>query len=501
MEINEKLARKITETSYLTAENVKRYRPILRYFYEQYEKINYMLYKEEVFDEVQGKMNFENYTMEMCENDLEALVTWGNLTALQDTNNVTTVEEFKHRKFRYQLSEYAVEIERLVIKLENLHIEGASLEPKLIERIKEAIEAINRVSVESEADVHNWWENLNNDFKRLNQDYQDYIKTFYTVKMEEVAKSKQFILYKNDLVKYLREFIKLLQENSYVIEEKLNKLDEQTENRILEKVYLAQKRIVRIDKIEEEINEEELKQRNIEKWKNIKKWFIGTNTSSSEVEKINEKTTEIIRKITRIANQIAEAKGNVSSKKAEYKKICEMFCKTENIEEAHKLSSLVFGMFNTRHTKGNYVRETDSINSSLLEEKSNEYEVKPRIRQYREKMPRTSIQDRTKEKEKYIENYLQQLENERKEIKKYIKDGKIDIKTLPEVKSTFRKTILKWISKVNQMKTNQITIEDGSMIKLIKPENGEKCILKCEDGNLEMPAFILEFVQSTNKES
>ena len=51
-----------------------------------------------------------------------------------------------------------------------------------------------------------------------------------------------------------------------------------------------------------------------------KKWFIGTNSRQSEVEKINEKTTEIIRKITRIANQIAESKGNVSSRKAEYKK-------------------------------------------------------------------------------------------------------------------------------------------------------------------------------------
>ena len=181
MEINEKLSKKITETSYLTAENTRRYRPILRFFYEQYERINYMMYKEDVFNELKGKNNFEEYTIEMCENDLKALVDWGNLTAIQDTNNVTTVEEFKHRKFRYQLSEYAVEIERLVIKLENLHIEGASLEPKLSERIKEGIENINEVSMQSEIEVHSWWENLNNDFKRLNQDYQDYIKTFYII--------------------------------------------------------------------------------------------------------------------------------------------------------------------------------------------------------------------------------------------------------------------------------------------------------------------------------
>ena len=144
MELTETLSKPIKETSYLTAENVKRYIPILRFFYEEYEKINYMLYKEDVWNYLEGKTNFENYTLEMCENDLTALVNWGNLTALQDTNNVATVEEFKHRKFRYQLTEYAVEIERLVVKLENLHIEGASLEPKLIERIKEEIQNIEK---------------------------------------------------------------------------------------------------------------------------------------------------------------------------------------------------------------------------------------------------------------------------------------------------------------------------------------------------------------------
>ena len=493
MEINEKLLKQITETAYLTAENTSRYRPILRYFYEEYKTTNYMLYKEEVYSELKEKMNFEKYTIEMCENDLTALVNWGNLIAIQDTNNVTTVEEFKHRKFRYQLSPYAVEIERMVIKLENLHTEGGSLEPMLVERIKDALINVEKISRKSENEVHGWWQNLDSDFKRLNQGYQDYIKTFYTVKMEEVAKSTQFIAYKNTLVKYLREFIKVLQESSYQIEEKLKKLDKNVEEKILKKLYLGEKNIIRIDKLDEEIDEQEYKDRNRAKWENIKKWFTGSTTRKSEVEKINEKTTEIIRKITRIANQIAESKGNVSSKKAEYKKICEMFGKTENIEEAHKLSSLVFGIFNTRHTKGNFVRETDSINSSLLQEPQNEYEVKPRIREYREKLPKVAIIDKTQEKQKQIENYMKQMEQERKEIEKYIENGKIDLKTLPIIKSSFRKTILKWISKAGLTTEKQIVIEDGRKIKLIYPEGNQRCTLQCEDGVMEMPAFVLEF--------
>lgn len=46
MKINEKLTKPITEVNYLRAENVDRYRVIIRFFYEQYEKIQYWLYKK-----------------------------------------------------------------------------------------------------------------------------------------------------------------------------------------------------------------------------------------------------------------------------------------------------------------------------------------------------------------------------------------------------------------------------------------------------------------------
>ena len=77
--------------------------------------------------------------MEQCKQDLDVLISWKNLLAIQDTSKVATVEEFKNKQFRYQLSEYSVEIERLTIRLENLFVESASLEPSLLERIKEEI--------------------------------------------------------------------------------------------------------------------------------------------------------------------------------------------------------------------------------------------------------------------------------------------------------------------------------------------------------------------------
>lgn len=494
MIITENLGKQITETAYLTQQNTKRYRPIMRFFYEQYEKMNFMLYKEDVFEALNGSLFFEDYTLEQCDSDLETLKGWKNLTAVQDTKAVYTLEEFKNKRYRYQLTDFTVEIEKLVLKLENLHIEGASLEPTLIERIKNEVQEIETIYLESETKVNGWWENLNADFKRLNDNYQGYIKSFYNIKMEDIAQSDMFIVRKNDLVLYLREFIKSLQENCYVIEEVLSRVSEEVIEEILEKVYLAQSKVIRIDKLDIEVSEKERRERNLGKWINFKRWFVGDKTHASEVVNIEEKTNEIIRKITRIANQIAESKGNANVKKAEYRKIAEMFCNTKSLDEAHKLSSLVFGVMNTRHLKGDFPRETDNINSKLSAEKPAEIIVKPRIREYRAKRDRVAIENKSFKKKEQIELYLKLQEERKKALQKYIVDDKIELAILPDmVESDVRKSLLKWISSAVQSRTYQVKIEDGSTVIVHLPKDNARCTLKCEDGNLEMPAFVLEF--------
>ena len=79
MIISENLGKQITETAYLTQPNTKRYRPIMRFFYEQYEKMNFMLYKDDVYEALKDNVFFEDYTLEQCDVDLETLKQWKNL--------------------------------------------------------------------------------------------------------------------------------------------------------------------------------------------------------------------------------------------------------------------------------------------------------------------------------------------------------------------------------------------------------------------------------------
>ncbi len=142
MQVTDKLTRPLVEAKYLNADNADRYRCIMRIFYENYEKLRYWMYQEDVYAQMTEDPYYADYRMEQCQQDLAMLTEWRNLGTLQDTRRVSSIEEFKNKEFRYQMSEYSVEIERLVLRLENLSVEGASLEPTLLERMRLNIERL-----------------------------------------------------------------------------------------------------------------------------------------------------------------------------------------------------------------------------------------------------------------------------------------------------------------------------------------------------------------------
>lgn len=490
MDINSTLIKPLSETKYLSAENCWRYRAILRFFYYQYERIKYWMYKEEVFEELTKSNYFSAYTIELCQQDLDNLVTWGNLVPVQDTSRANTIEEFKNKQFRYQMTEYAVEIERLTLKLENLFIEGASLEPTLFERIRDHISKINEIGEAEPKIVATWWKDLHTDFKRLNQNYQDYIRSFYSKKAQDMMKTTEFIVYKDTLVEYLRDFVKGLQKNAHTIESLLRQVSDQVVNNILEKDFVFEKSIPRL---ETEVSDELLRDSIYGKWKNLKEWFLGTTASESEAAKIYDITNEIIRKITRYASQIAESRTSAVNRREEYKRLSEMFMACENIDEAHKLSSIAFGLFNSRHIKGQLERTTESSNSSVYDEEPSSIEIRPKVRGYSEKSSRPPINFKTEQKNRMKAEYIRRLEEEKQVLEGYTKDNIIDLKTLPIIDKHVRINLLKWISKAIASPGKTAKTEDGRVFKLIVPDNGTRTVLRCYDGDLDMPAYVLKF--------
>ena len=214
----------IQETIYLSAGNAPQYRRIMRIFFTEYEKMHFQLYKEDVLDLLREYPEFSDYSMEQLKSDLEALVGWKNLTPIQDPKRVYTIAEYKNKQYRYTMSEYAVEIERMTVKLENLFMDSGNLSMNYFVRIENALNEMEQIDRQELKAVNEWWSNLQEDFKRLNQNYQDYLREFYSGKSDKMLKSIEFVIHKDRFISYLQEFVQQLQNKSIRIENIIEKL-------------------------------------------------------------------------------------------------------------------------------------------------------------------------------------------------------------------------------------------------------------------------------------
>lgn len=495
MHVTEKLTRPLTEARYLNADNVDRYRSIMRIFYENYEKLKYWMYQEEVYAQMVQDPYFAEYRMEQCQQDLTALTEWRNLSTIQDTRRVSSIEEFKNKKFRYQMSPYSVEIERLVLRLENLFVEGASLEPTLLERIRRSVARFGEMAEEDDVGtVYTWWNDLNNDFIRLNQNYQDYMRDLNSVKAEEMMRTKEFLVFKDKLVEYLRGFIKGLQRNVGVIEEHLRLLDEDVLARVLDKVNVYELSIPRMDV---EVSLQVIEEKTRGRYQSIREWFVAENGQENEAGKLFDATNEIIRRITRYATQLSEKNALGANRREEYRKVAEVFLKCEDIDEAHKMSAVVFGLERPLHLRGDMPRETDSMNKGVYDEAAYEYVLKPRVRTYGEKSRRSSMTDASKEKEEARRQMLSRLKEDRRKIEELEHDGRIDFGELPVIEPRVREILLKWLSDALESTDYVARTDDGREYRLDMARTGERCVVHCEDGNFTMPRIDIVFQEGS----
>lgn len=482
----------IHETSYLSVPNAPTYRKIMRCFYREYEKMHFQLYKEDVFQLIRQDEFFMDYSMEQLVLDLEALVRWKNLTPIQDPGRVYTIADYKNKQYRYTMSEYAVEIERLTIRLENIFLESGNLSTNFFVRLEKSLKDVELMGHAGLKEVNEWWSMLQEDFKRLNQNYQDYLRDFYSGKTDHLMKSVEFVIHKDKFIKYLNEFVQELQHHSRRIEQILVKNISIVENDILEKVVQSELDIPHALLEIYGNAEPSIRENVMGKWNSLKNWFIDTPGHDCECKKVLQITNDVIRSIIQNAALIVQIQNWGISRKDDYRKFLELFLKCEDLDEAHKLSAHVFGIQKIQHFKTNEPRQEDAINNSVYEEEPAEFLLKPHTRTYREKKDRRGFTDKSLEKMMQRENYLQHARKQKEIVMRYIKDNRITFSEIRErVPEDARITFLQWIAQANMNSRKLGRTEYGQEYQMIQGEGD--CVLDCEDGALTMPAYILEF--------
>lgn len=481
----------IPETKYLSAENCTAYRFIMRLFYLEYQKMSYQLDKETIFSKLQMESGLLSYTPEQLGRDLDQLTQWKNLTAIQDPRKAYTIADFKNKRYQYMLTQRALEVEHMTVQLEELATRAAGLSTNAFRQILEHLNQAESLESLTPREIDTWWGNLQREFEAMSRQYQDYLRRFYDPGPERSIKPLEFITYKRQLIRYLQEFIQDLQHSAARIQARLESFSPEQERRILDLVCQGEQ--ARPDYMPSW--EQEIRARNETVWKSIRDWFIGSNSTARQVLEINDR---VIEKVAREANALVQ-RQNMSGNKTELRHIMTLFAKSPSLDDAHRLSALVFGAQHARHFTVGAERAEFHSGTSVYDAPPIECVLQPRTRAFKERRQRGGFADKSAEKAAQREKILQEAQTLRQEVMSYIRDGKLDFSALERpVTPAVRAVMLSWIQVASLAPDGRARTQYGQAYALHIREN-RVCRLLCTDGVLTMPDCVLIFDSATEE--
>ncbi|MBQ3928534.1 MAG: TIGR02677 family protein, partial [Clostridia bacterium] len=471
---------------------------IMRILYYEKESYHAQMSTNDILTALQQYKSFATLSMEKLKAAMQQLTNWGCVSPLQDPRSVRTIEEYLNKVYRYSLTEDAVMIERMTLTLEHMFSEGTTLSSSLLVRINHDLRNISSVVNEkSNKDLNEWWRNLQEDFKRLSKNYNDYIHSFCSTNGEKWLNSVAFLEHKDRFIEYLRDFITQLQRYSIQIENNLKKLSPATKETLFRRLIESEAEIPRTTT--ERASMESIENNIINDWNALYTWFVSANGKEAVCSYAMEYTNQIISKMVNNAILLMQLQNTGISKKHEYRHYMEMFAQCETIEDAHCLSAHAFGVMNIRHYQYHTDLETDSIFENAADLAPQQFIIKPITRSYQPRIKTAGVSMKTWEKSISKRQKLAQLSQERDLITSYIKENRLSLADLAEcaIPSTMRTHLLKWITIACQNPSRTGLTDFGKRFRLLS--SAEKVTLHFEDGDLVMPAYTFEFEGEQNE--
>jgi uncharacterized protein (TIGR02677 family) len=456
--------------------------------------LKYWLKAEEVYSSVMEWKLLDDYSLEQCQRDLETLTEWKNLTARHDGGRATTIEEYLRKRFRYQMTPYTIEIERMLENLEKIQGYGGSLEPTLLERLLNQIKRIRETPEWAEGEALQLWRDLQNAFRQLHESASDYLASLQTTKAEELMLTEQFLVFKDTLTHYLRNFVIGLQRYGGQLEAILQETDPEIWQVFLNAVVTEE---ASMPSLEEPLTNEERMVRRQEEWVIFVQWFTGTDHEASDVIFLERATKDSIAKMLKHALAIQEKYKWGISRKRELDYLGQWFLRLEDTEDAHRLGAYTFGLYRTRHFQGEGERTSDSADLSMWDERPIIRELKSRSRMQRKAGATEAIRDRKEQQQMTKAAFLAGKAIEDEILQKWVARGEFSMSDLEPLSSLERTFLLTWIGRCMASRSRRIQTPDGLEIRLFEPDNGQRAKLVFADGVLDLPDYRM-FLQEVN---
>lgn len=479
----EKKMDKIWPANYLTVDNVARYRKIMRFFYEKHHQFQGGLYRADVLEMMRREFSSDYSDLEV-NGDLDNLVEWGNLKRQQEMVRPKSIEDYRNKHFRYQISEEGIIVEEMAYKL--THIKRAaqgSLDKESFDHLLELFNEFIKTST-SQAEI---WLKIREEFKSISDNTANYITYITSPEVDSRMKTEQFLIYKDKFVNYLRDFVSSVQQLYYQLRAAVEEISTMDSEPMIESLYQKELEKPQFD----EIKKSEIAEQVRGEITAIYNWFIGSSARSSEYDSLMRQTEQMISKITGLIYYFGQEMHQYRSRKKDYIKIAEWLNQAETIPEAQKMYAGIFGLEHTRHY---YIPEVSEATST----KEDSWELLPAKLHLGQRGRGRTTETRARafsiDSQKQYEQmatYLKQETKRKERVLSYFKDDFLDFEKIQTLDSVSRQIFLRWISSSLATASEYIMTEFDFSVT-IHLEKEHRINVSCEDGVLEMPAVTMK---------
>ena len=485
---------KILQANYLTVGNVERYRTIMRYFYKRHRQMQGASYRPELIQMMQENFSLEYGEIEM-DQDLESLVIWGNLQKQQEFFQIRSIEEYRNKNFRYQITEEGVLVEEMVYQLLNQkHAARGALDEEVFRELLELLQ----VFIDSNGVNCTVWPSIREAFRKVGADTANYIGYITSPEVDSRMKTEAFLVYKDRFVNYLRNFISHVQSLSYNFQSLVTALEKIDKTPLVEWLYQKELEIPTFDGM----NQAEVAEQVAGEFLALKNWFAGSSERPSEYDNLMYQTDQMIAKITGLIYYYGQEVHQYQSRKKDYLQLAKWFGQTNQLEQAKKMYAGIFGLDRTRHF---FVREASQATNNRSESWALEPAtllLDPRGQRRRAKSEEKRIIIDHERQLTKMQEYQMKLAEEQQKIGQYFENDRLDFSQIKQLDRTSRQVFLKWISKAMALQlpsqvNEQTVIEHRIMTELdfevmIHIDMAIRIQVSCEDGLLELPQVTME---------
>lgn len=498
----------VPETAYLTAQDVRHYRPLMRFFLEQHQAQRFFLGVDEAHAHVQQAYDAA-YTLEQCRSDLEQLVAWGNLTRHYERSRVRTIEEFLRRQAVYQCTPEGVAVERFVATLEEGGRRGGSLDRTVLEALLQRMRELDALLAEEatlralEANaaagerpvagrggealyrVSSLWTEVRHHFERAAHDGVGYLGQLRGIQAQQILERAAFQAYKDVLVRYLSAYALALAETGPMIAAISRRWAQGSRGRLLAHgvAVVAARQPLPDGSLPSLAEETARVEAAIAA---LARWF---HPAGGDIERLKRSTNDAIELVTRQAARLAELRWGTRSRRHELEELALLFHHCADLPQAERVASVAFAAGSPRHPRGEWIPEGLG-HASPWREPAADVVLAPVRRGTRAQSGDDPAPARHAERDDLVRAGLRDRRAAAQRLEGLFPDGRLDLGAVHVVSTALRDELLDLVGRCLASADGVAEAPDGGRLAVLQwlPEVGS---IAAPDGVCHVPRLVL----------